>query len=80
MLAHAPSPRPLLAAMLDTATIFLRHNLRKRLDVDTYVLAPFLPLSARAIADLPSPSFSQRLPTASTADHAAAQDGEGAVR
>ncbi|ORY91636.1 hypothetical protein BCR35DRAFT_328230 [Leucosporidium creatinivorum] len=38
MLAHDSSPRPLLAAMLDTAAIFLRHNLRKRLDVDTYIV------------------------------------------
>ncbi|KAK4055694.1 hypothetical protein OIV83_000240 [Microbotryomycetes sp. JL201] len=37
MLPHNTNHRPLAAAMLDTAVIFLRHNLRKRMDVETYM-------------------------------------------
>ncbi|GAA5892010.1 hypothetical protein JCM5296_004660 [Sporobolomyces johnsonii] len=40
MLAHQNGAnRPPIAAMVDTVVIFLRHNLRKRLDVETYVVA-----------------------------------------
>ncbi|KAM0788767.1 hypothetical protein ACM66B_002857 [Microbotryomycetes sp. NB124-2] len=38
MLPHNVKQRPLAAAMLDTAVIFLRHNLRKRMDVETYIV------------------------------------------
>lgn len=55
MLAHDSIPRPLFAAMLDTATIFLRHNLRKRLDVDTY-MSVALPSPSRRRKAANSPS------------------------
>lgn len=39
MLPYASSPRPLISSILDTALTFLRHNLRKKLDVGSYILA-----------------------------------------
>ncbi|KAK4056590.1 hypothetical protein OIO90_002438 [Microbotryomycetes sp. JL221] len=38
MLPHNNNHRPVIAAMLDTTVIFLRHNLRKKLDVETYIV------------------------------------------
>ncbi|BGP15057.1 hypothetical protein JCM10213_002799 [Rhodosporidiobolus nylandii] len=39
MLSHTSSTRIPLSAMLDVVVIFLRHNLRKRLDVETHIVA-----------------------------------------
>ncbi|KAL8290109.1 hypothetical protein RQP46_003048 [Phenoliferia psychrophenolica] len=42
MLPHNNTRRPPIAAMLDTAVIYLRHNLHKRLDVETYMVCLLL--------------------------------------
>ncbi|SCZ98558.1 BZ3500_MvSof-1268-A1-R1_Chr7-1g09200 [Microbotryum saponariae] len=38
MLPRSTGKRPALAAMLDCCVIFLRHNLRKKLDVETFIV------------------------------------------
>lgn len=38
MLAYNNERRPPIAAMLDTAVIFLRHNLHRKLDAETYIV------------------------------------------
>ncbi|GAA6042532.1 hypothetical protein JCM8097_004653 [Rhodosporidiobolus ruineniae] len=39
MLPHTTAPKRPIDAMIDTVVIYLRHNLRKRLDVETYIVA-----------------------------------------
>ncbi|KAI5474729.1 hypothetical protein MNV49_002530 [Pseudohyphozyma bogoriensis] len=40
MLPYTNEKRPPMAAMLDSAVIFLRHNLHKRLDAESYMFVP----------------------------------------
>ncbi|GAA6004895.1 hypothetical protein JCM10207_008445 [Rhodosporidiobolus poonsookiae] len=50
MLSHSSHPRRPIDGIIDAVVIFLRHNLRKRLDVETYTVA--LQLLQRVIQQL----------------------------
>ena len=57
MLPHNNTRRPHIAAMLDTTVIYLRHNLHKKLDVETYMCGHLQHLLTRVKVDpLLSPS------------------------
>lgn len=65
--------------MLDTASIFLRHNLSKKLDVDSYMYV--LPRAREGKrAELTRAGTEQRLLAIGAEDDAAAEDGKGAPR
>jgi hypothetical protein len=67
--------RPLLCSILDCELVFIRHSIRKRLDIETYMCAPPYPRYARRLILL-----AQRCPAAPSQGDAYAQIGPDPTR
>lgn len=65
--------RPLMCAILDSLVIFIRHNIRSALDMDTH-------MCGRAIVGRSSMTDAQRRPSTRSSVHILAQDGEDTTR